>query len=189
MGLVPGILFSLNKTEEHFLFSRKGKSMCAAHSSWCLLIPLDSISEPWGKKLILYWCTKGWRGEIEGPGDFISIKGGVQLHPREEERAPFTERSHLRKVLAAAEGPSNLRVEIPWDMRSEGLRRRGGTEVTPRVEGRFARALLLLAPVTAQQMGLRAPPCLEALELWVKGIINLSSSAWGCCSWWCLGSM
>lgn len=118
MGLVPGILFSLNKIEEHFLFSRKGKSMWAAHSSWNLLIPLDSISEPWGKKLILCWCTKGWKGAMEGPGGFIGIKGGVQLHPPEDERAPFIEKSHLRELLATAAGPSNLPVEIPWDMTS-----------------------------------------------------------------------
>ena len=174
-------------------------------ASWYLSISPHSISYPWGKKFSEVSprtkVPKGWKVKWKELRGFISSKRDIQLHPpaypgsRRWKGSPpqrkATQEWHQpqqRTLMTSLwrylepRGPQRSDEEKAWHQTSPPGQREWGCK----------RCLAAGSCHTTKLMGLQACPCLEALQLRVKCVINLSSSAWGwkChCTWWCLGAL
>lgn len=104
-----------------------------------LIVMYQRVGEWNRRNLEVLSSLKGWFSSIHVP-----------ILDLEDERAPSTEKSYLRKVSATAEDPFDLSVEIPWAKRSPKVWQGEGT-VAGHPQGRehgVARGVSLLAPVT-----------------------------------------
>lgn len=131
MGLVHGILFSLDKIEKHSYFPGRERECVLPTAAGIYWFHWTQHLNPGVRKsvrphlVLMYQRVGRWNGRALRVSS--ALKGGVQLHPPEDERTPTTQKSHPRKVLATAEGPcslpceNTLRHEVPKVWWGEGV--------------------------------------------------------------------